>query len=281
MINPGTPHGVPVGYDCSVRKFAWEFGKKTLPSRGEFRTLFEALQLQHCNITTPTTVDVWSPPKYPTPASGTILYVDPDAAAGGDGSIEKPFCTLSAAVTAATGNTDATIMLRAGVHYSDQIHISPENSGLTIQNYNGEHAVLSGGLPIDTSAGWKRYTPEWLDAGERAAAADTANIWSLDLSASKTAPALPAYGILGLRVNGKRAIRAKYPNGNPEISGGGGASAVDVLTYKAGWITEQPEWVKPKDQWNETKDVVVTGNDWPGELTAPSAVMKSSRLQVQ
>ena len=49
----------------------------------------------------------------------------------------------------------------------------------------------------------------------------------------------------------------------PEISGGGGATAVDVLTYKAGWINEQPEWVKPKDQWNETQDVVVTGSDWP------------------
>jgi hypothetical protein len=34
MVNPGTPSGVPASYDCAVRIHAWEFGKKTLPSRG-------------------------------------------------------------------------------------------------------------------------------------------------------------------------------------------------------------------------------------------------------
>ena len=44
-----------------------------------------------------------------------------------------------------------------------------------------------------------------------------------------------------LRVDGGRAIRAKYPNGNPELSG---PDAVEVLTYQAGWVdqaTARPE----------------------------------------
>ena len=45
-LNPGTPQGVPASFDCAVREFAWEYGKHLLPDRGEFRTLFDALQLQ-------------------------------------------------------------------------------------------------------------------------------------------------------------------------------------------------------------------------------------------
>lgn len=56
------------------------------------------------------------------------------------------------------------------------------------------------------------------------------NIWSLDLSS------LDLDYIYGLRVNSKRAVRAKYPNGNPELTG---PSAVAMLQYEAGWVTDQ------------------------------------------
>eukprot|EP00035_Acanthoeca_spectabilis_P015936 m.322113 g.322113 ORF g.322113 m.322113 type:complete len:169 (+) comp16454_c0_seq102:2541-3047(+) len=68
--------------------------------------------------------------------------------------------------------------------------------------------------------------------------------------------------ILGLRVNGTRAIRAKYPNGNPELSG---PDAVDVPTYQAGWVTHDTQWLPPnRSKWNETKDVVSNTTNWPG-----------------
>ena len=67
--------------------------------------------------------------------------------------------------------------------------------------------------------------------------------------------------ILGLRLNGGRAIRAKYPNGNPELSG---PDAVDVLTYRAGWVTQETDWVTPADKWNETMDDVTNAASWPG-----------------
>ena len=88
MVNSGTPSkAIPAHYDCSVREHAWEFGKATLPSRGSFKTLYDALQLQHCNVSAspPQTMDVWKPPHYAAPSSGGI-FVSPDAASGGDGS---------------------------------------------------------------------------------------------------------------------------------------------------------------------------------------------------
>ena len=62
MIQPGTPDGVPPEFDCAMRAFAYEVGKAKLPERGDFRSLFESLQLQYCNMTTPAKMDVWVPP---------------------------------------------------------------------------------------------------------------------------------------------------------------------------------------------------------------------------
>ena len=87
------------------------------------------------------------------------------------------------------------------------------------------------------------------------------NIWFLDLSTLAPSAAASLKSVLGLRVNKGRAIRAKYPNGNPELSG---PDAVDVLTYKKGWVTQETTWTKPKDKWSETKDDVTNGDSWPG-----------------
>jgi hypothetical protein len=88
------------------------------------------------------------------------------------------------------------------------------------------------------------------------------NIWQLDLSTlSSSAAALSIESMRGLRIDGNRGIRAKYPNGNPEISG---PDAVDVLTYQAGWITQQTDWIVPVDKWAETKDDISNAADWPG-----------------
>lgn len=50
--------------------------------------------------------------------------------------------------------------------------------------------------------------------------------------------------------------------GNPELSG---PDAVDVLTYQAGWVTHDTQWLPPnRSKWNETKDVVSNTTNWPG-----------------
>jgi hypothetical protein len=270
MINSGTPQGVPASYDCSVREHAWEFGKATLPSRGDFKSLFDALQLQHCkNVSAPhpTAMDAWQPPSYPTPTASALLYVAPDAAAGGDGTKAKPFATLAQAVAAAAGKPKATILLRAGVHHSGQLVITAAHAGITFQNYQGEHAVVSGGVPIQaTKADWKPFNvlaPHQAAAQQLGGEASniSANIWELDLSQlSASAAALSIDSIRGLRLDGNRAVRAKYPNGNPELSG---PNAVEVQTYQAGWIDGKTDWIVPEDKWKETEDVVSNAADWP------------------
>jgi len=72
------------------------------------------------------------------------------------------------------------------------------------------------------------------------------NVWELDVAH------LNLTEIFGLRIGGERAIRAKYPNGNPELTG---PDAVAMLTYEGGWVTtdNNQHWIKPADKWNETK----------------------------
>eukprot|EP00039_Didymoeca_costata_P026545 m.16129 g.16129 ORF g.16129 m.16129 type:complete len:957 (+) comp5588_c0_seq1:70-2940(+) len=345
MVNPGTPAQVPPGYDCTVRKSAWEFGKATLPSRGDFKSLYDALQLQWCNVTAPSTEDTWSPPKYPTPSGKQFIVNASATGAVEDGSFDAPYKTIASAVAASAGQGPATILVAGGVYHEDQMVITPAHNGITIQNYQGEHAVISGGVPITVASPWKKYTPPqppsppsppglqefdnmnnvygrahshnnsgtimylgtfeqyddcvanatkygpfhsityhtqkfggpfqgqcfgdtstfWAPKSENniISAKNNSyvppepkeNIWMLDVSHMNMAQ------ILGVRLNNVRAIRAKYPNGNPELSG---PDAVNVLTYTDGWITSGTTWVKPADKWNETMDVISNASDWPG-----------------
>lgn len=84
-------------YDCAVRRHAWEFAKQTLPRRGGFKTVYDALQLHTCNITPPAGLDVFVPPRFDTSASNGVIFADARAAAGtGDGSKAHPFAALGA-----------------------------------------------------------------------------------------------------------------------------------------------------------------------------------------
>ena len=64
----------------------------------------------------------------------------------GDGSLAKPFATLSRAVdTAAKAQgKKAMILMRGGTYYlSAPIELTSAHSGLSIQNYDGEYVEVS------------------------------------------------------------------------------------------------------------------------------------------
>ena len=67
----------------------------------------------------------------------------------------------------------------------------------------------------------------------------------------------------------QRAIRAKYPNGDPEKSGEwyimGSSQAMGGGEYSHGWDTTNTQWL-PHRAWGRPPqhEVVVTGADWPG-----------------
>jgi hypothetical protein len=339
MPNSGTPAGVPADVDCAVRALAWEYGKHLLPERGEFRSLFEAMQLQFCNMTTPTAHDKWEPPRLPTP-HGTTFYVSTSGDDKADGSKAHPFATLARGVSASAG-TNATVLMRGGTYYlAAPIELGPHHSGLTIQNYDGEHVTLSGGVPLsitrpawalhkrrvewETHPGtnnvygqaspradsegivylgtmsttaeceaaakkdaqrrgpftqWTFHTPKFGGdfAGQCFGRTDDAwapvpqanvdsglfvkqNVWVAELGEV-------AGGMPGLRVDGKRAIRAKYPNGDPEQSGSflrGANQGMGGGDYVKGWIplAANTEWVPPARK-PDSREIVITADDWP------------------
>jgi hypothetical protein len=196
-----TDAGVTASYDCEMRKHAYEFAQKTLPERGDFKSAYDALQLAACGVPPPgTTDDVFKPPTLPTPSGGKVLHVDAKAAAGGDGSAAKPFHSLEAAVAAATAPGPKTILLKGGTYYTKGVVLTPAHSDLTIQNDAGAEVTVSGAVPVTNSK------DKWSIVNK------ATNTWKLDTKGQ----GLPAE--FGMRVGSKRAIRAKYPNGDPETA---------------------------------------------------------------
>jgi len=333
----GTPAGITPSFDCAARKAAYEFGSALLPTRGSFKSLFEALQLKACGMETPADEDKYKPPSYQSP--GTETFVAPDGDDSNDGTIAKPLKTIAAATRKLAGKTDAIITLRAGVHYTPEtVELGVEHSGLTIQNYAGEEAVVSGAVPLTIPAtAWKPYavgsgkwvvasgqnnvfgrasltadtgavkrlgTVETADACQAAATAaghagftyhmeafggdfakhcfgtvsvgftwaptpeanvvsgyvDSRNTYVADVSAAALGE------VPGLRRNGKRSIRAKFPNGDPTENGNwltGESQGMGGGDYERGWITEATTWVAPFRR-PDSQEVVVSADDWPG-----------------
>jgi hypothetical protein len=91
-------------------------------------------------------------------------------------------------------------VLRAGTYYTDTVDITSDLSGLTIQNYNGESAVVSGGVSFTIPAS------AWKPCPQLSPHTYVASVPNVD-------------DIAGLRLDGQRMIRAKFPNGNMELSG--------------------------------------------------------------
>ncbi len=129
--------------------------------------------------------------------SGTIA--EPD---GQDG----PFATLHRARDAAreairTGDTPVTVTIREGTYYLDEpLELGPEDSGtadapVTWQAMSGEEVVLSGGRPIDTE--WEPHEGEIVATTLPDVAEDD---WYFRL----------------LRIDDDWALRARYPNFDPE-----------------------------------------------------------------
>ena len=204
--NQGTPPNISRSYDCSVREHAWAFAKATLPRRGSFRTAFDALQLEACGLTRPAEEDAYAPPRFPTPTDGALLFVDPHAAAAGaDGSKSRPFASLEAALAqAAAGGGDGrrrTLLLRRGVYRPRAtLRLTAAHSDLTIQNYEGEEVTVSGAVPVTA----RKDAWSLVDR-------DT-NLWRLDVKGQQLSPSF------GMRVGPRRAILAKFPNGDPETA---------------------------------------------------------------
>ncbi len=99
------------------------------------------------------------------------------------------------------------------------------------------------------------------EAGIDSARLVNSNVWKVDLSKIVNLKTIP-----GLRVNGRRAIRAKYPNGDPEESGTwlqGESASMGGGEYIKGWITWPTRWI-PSDLPNPIDEIIINNTHWPG-----------------
>jgi hypothetical protein len=262
LVHSGTPADVPPSFDCAIRSAAWQYGKKLLPERGQFSTLFDALQLGACpGLSRPAERDTWSQRDDPLPTDQPVLFVSTATATGTVAeSQQHTYKTVHEAVEASrrlrARGAPATIALRQGVHYvGETLQLGEADSGLTLRSYPGEAAGLSAGVPLSTE--WRKSS----------ACRGSAPCYEADLSAQRVG------AFSGLRLHGKRQIRARFPNFDPELD-----SVIDgqhlVHDGKMGWIGDQTEWVESgangmngiHGEWPPTATAttyVIDDDDWP------------------
>lgn len=289
-------NGDQTTFDCKMRQLAMDYAHKIQPFRTQqqFQQLADALngaeEAQNCHVTVP-----YNPrynqnrvPTFGLPRASAVFYVDAEHGSDSNpGTQQAPFKTIGFAVKATRASVPpSTIVLRKGTFYlEDTITLNSIDSGLTIQNFNGEEVWISGGMAIQPE--WKPFNvskkPSWIvQQNENAIYGDrptpgriaingtcdtweiceslceangSCNVWtwhdqnqpgsyknqcwfrydglynptaeSGHVSGYKKAATniyvanLPDISsIPGLRVNGMRAIRARYPNADPEIGFG-------------------------------------------------------------
>ncbi len=219
-------------FDCRMRQLAMDYAHKIQPSLSgdHYQQIADALngaqEAQNCNVSIPKNSRRYKvPPSFPLPRStGATFYADPvNGKDSNSGSESSPFLTLEKGIDAAKGNPGSTLVLRKGTFYlTKTIELDASDSGLTIQNYQGEEVWISGGKVIQPQ--WKSYKTT-----------GGMNIYQADLSAQGIDE------MLGFRIDTMRMIRAKYPNADPETQG-----FYSTLRAKS--------WMPPKSSPNPDKE---------------------------
>mmetsp|Transcript_34287 Transcript_34287/g.79254 ORF Transcript_34287/g.79254 Transcript_34287/m.79254 type:complete len:919 (-) Transcript_34287:403-3159(-) len=233
MIASSTPSHIrntpQEDFDCSWRSLAYEYASTLQPwlNHTQLVQIFDAAELAVlCNQTMHKSKVHHGHGSHHERKHGAghaganTIYVD--AAAGSDtsgtGSVEAPLATLPAALDMSRKGGDGTsIVLREGTYYlSSTLELDTRDSGLTITSYEGETAIVSGGVELDGL--------EWTQAGGKFP--DGVFVASVPSSISD----IPA-----LHHQGQRATVARYPNANPEL---------DI--FPLGYISTDTEWLAPE-----------------------------------
>jgi hypothetical protein len=263
-------NGPTQSYDCSMRATALEYAMAIQPFRTaqDFQDVADALNgspqfgTYNCGVS-PSTVQFpayrlpyssplppgkpmpWKDPSAPLPpsdASTATFYIDPVGGSDSNpGTQASPFLTIQKGVDAsrATGSTGNTLVLRAGTFYLPApVLLGTTDSGLTFTSYPGEDVWISGGIPLP-SLTWTPF---------RVNSSTGANIWQASLAGSGIT------SIPGLRYGGRRFIRARYPNADPEVDGFG--SGVIPPWIAPDPFVAPPTWNPPQPSRNDTDNVV-------------------------
>ncbi len=204
---------------CAAKTMAFDYATKLLTTvdvadtATKLRQVSDALQLETAckkqNLRTPehepvSTIER-SNAHITQPSERFIVYVDPIGGADHQlGSLERPVRTIEAGLgrlrslrIGVSNMTKSELILRAGVHYvTDTIELTAADSYIAIRGHEGESAVLSGGAPL---------TLDWHATGK-------SGVFSSPVPANIT-------DFATLFVAGRRAVRSRSPDANPETQG--------------------------------------------------------------
>ena len=164
-----SPLNVDPKLDCAIKELAWDFAKKLLPQQGEFKSAYDALELEACNISLSSGRQYQPRPFLHQPtlrADAIEIYVD--VSHGDDnntGTIDKPLKTLAQAVKLsrfkAVKDQQKVIYMRSGVYYlMETVNLGPKDSNLMITGYKDEQVTISGGKLYQFSGIWKEIVNE-------------------------------------------------------------------------------------------------------------------------
>ena len=202
-----SPVNVEPSVDCEIRNLAYQYAQKLLPQYGSLQAVYDALQLQNCNINLSSGKYKPRPFLYQSYKEGVEIYVD--AVNGNDensGDISHPLQSIVKAIEVFRSQvvrSPTTIYLRKGTYYLEEtVRLSAADSGLTIAGYEDEAPVISGGKLYKFS--WKPYISKLYP---------DLKMFVTDLTDQSPSP------FTQLFIDGRRAVRARYPNGNPETTG--------------------------------------------------------------
>merc|ERR1719174_205941 len=162
LLPAASAWGPSPSFDCAMRKLAYKYGKQLIPRKGNFESLYYALDLNdpNCPGVMLNSSDHSSTPSATNPLpEGLKLFVHPIS--GNDanqGTMKSPFRTIQAALDrAALVDPTPAVVLRGGVHYiADTLVLTPKHSGLHLIGYPGEKATVSGGDEL-RDLSWKPY----------------------------------------------------------------------------------------------------------------------------
>ena len=291
--------------DCPIKELAWDYAKQLLPQYGTFQAVYDALQLQNCDVSLESGRVFHYEAKNSKPiAVVNEIFVDiVNGKDSAEGSKENPLRTIERGVKVFRSKyapNPSVIYLRNGTYYlTESLQFGPKDSNLCLMGWEKENVVISGGKHYTFN--WKEFVREVryvrgvsvVGNGEikddgivsmgrhesvevcadvcynsdkctsfsyfltgkysnhcfirtdgqwnpRAASDDNnfcvsgkkITIHSTDLSDQDV------NNFASLFINGRRAVRARYPDGNPEIMG--------LHTNPSGYYTRAEKWLPPK-----------------------------------
>ena len=224
-------NGDPSDFDCPMRQFLLEYAVYINPSisRNQLQDIADALNgdplaiFYNCHVTPENILYNYQqqPQRYEQSRAAkqslvnnvdddddnddNVIYVstlDGDDNLNHGLSISSPFKTIEKAINTARllygPNIFKQILIRHGTYYlSSTIHLNNLDSNLEISNYNNEYVNISGAIPLDNIE-WKFYGNSRKNHG----------IYYTKINKTR----LNINTIYGLRINGYRGIRARYPN---------------------------------------------------------------------